>query len=118
MSLPPAVAVSALYERLLHVALRQFFERATLRVDSAAKTMDEGRLEAMLASPAVMDIKWLGGHYALEVPAALPFTEHEVRFVAAIAAVLSARYHAILHASILTERGDLFRGAIEDRYVG
>ena len=46
------------------------------------------------------------------------FTAHEVRFAQAIGAVLAARYRAILNPQIIAERGDLFRGAIEDRYVG
>ncbi len=32
--------------------------------------------------------------------------------------MLAARYRAILNPRIVAERGDLFRGAIEDRYVG
>ena len=39
-------------------------------------------------------------------------------FARAIGAVLSARYRAILSPQLMVERGDLFRGAIEDRYVG
>ena len=32
--------------------------------------------------------------------------------------MLAARFSAILNPRIIAERGDLFRGAIEDRYVG
>ena len=32
--------------------------------------------------------------------------------------MLAARYHAILNPQMMVERGELFRGAIEDRYVG
>jgi hypothetical protein len=41
-----------------------------------------------------------------------------VRFARAIGAVLAARYRAILNQRIIVERNELFRGAIEDRYVG
>jgi hypothetical protein len=41
-----------------------------------------------------------------------------VRFARAIGTVLAARYRAVLNPRIIAERGDLFRGAIEDRYVG
>ena len=41
-----------------------------------------------------------------------------MRLAQAIGAVLAARYRAILNPRIIAERGDLFRGAIEDRYVG
>ena len=47
-----------------------------------------------------------------------PFTAHEVRLAQAIGAVLAARYSAILNPRIIAERNDLFRGMIEDRYVG
>ena len=46
------------------------------------------------------------------------FTAHEVRLAQAIGAVLAARFSAILNPRIIAERGDLFRGALEDRYVG
>jgi hypothetical protein len=52
------------------------------------------------------------------VPGPWLFTAHEVRLAQAIGAVLAARYQAILKPQIIAERGDLFRAAIEDRYVG
>jgi hypothetical protein len=54
----------------------------------------------------------------LHVPAKRPFTAHEVRLARALGAVLAARYRAIFDPKQMLERGDLFRGAIEDRYVG
>lgn len=118
MSLPPAVAVSALYDRLLQSALRQFFSRATLQLEPAEAVSTDGRFDTELMSPSVLAIRWFGTRYTLRVNERWPFTAHEVRFAVAIGAVLSARYRAILHARIVAERGDLFRGAIEDRYVG
>jgi hypothetical protein len=53
----------------------------------------------------------------LHVPARRPFTPHEVRLAKAIGSVLAARYRAIFDPRQMLERGDLFRGAIEDRYV-
>ena len=118
MSLPPAVAVSALYDRLLQSALRQFFARASLQLEAAEAVSTDGRFDTELIAPSILAIQWFGTRYALRVPPRWPFTAHEVRFARAIGAVLSARYRAILHARIVAERGDLFRGAIEDRYVG
>jgi hypothetical protein len=118
MSLPPAVAVSALYDRLLQSALRQFFARASLQLEAAEAVSTDGRFDTELIAPSILAIQWFGTRYALRVPVRWPFTSHEVRFARAIGAVLSARYRAILHARIVAERGDLFRGAIEDRYVG
>jgi hypothetical protein len=54
----------------------------------------------------------------LRVPASRPFTPAEVRFAKAIGSVLESRYRAILNPQLMVERAGLFRGAIEDRYVG
>lgn len=70
------------------------------------------------ASPAALIVRWFGARHTLRVPPRWPFTAHEVRLAQAIGAVLAARYAAILNPRVIAERGDLFRGAIEDRYVG
>jgi len=70
------------------------------------------------ANPSALIIRWFGTRYTLRVPARWPFTAHEVRLAQAIGAVLAARYSAILNPRIIAERNDLFRGLIEDRYVG
>lgn len=118
-SLPPALAVGALYDNLLQSALRQFFERATLETEAMPSPSSDGRLAIEPThDPGALSIRWFGTRYTLRVPGQRPFTAHEVRFARAIGAVLSARYRAILSPQLLVERGDLFRGAIEDRYVG
>ena len=119
MSLPPALAVGALYDSLLQGALRQFYERATLDTETTASVSSDGRLAIEpSANPAALIIRWFGTRYTLRVPGRWAFTAHEVRLAQAIGAVLAARYRAILNPRIIAERGDLFRGAIEDRYVG
>jgi hypothetical protein len=70
------------------------------------------------ANPAALIIRWFGTRYTLRVPGRWAFTAHETRLARAIGAVLAARYSAILNPRIIAERNDLFRGAIEDRYVG
>jgi hypothetical protein len=70
------------------------------------------------ANPAALIVRWFGTRYTLRVPGRWVFTAHEVRLAQAIGAVLAARFSAILNPRIIAERGDLFRGAIEDRYVG
>jgi hypothetical protein len=52
------------------------------------------------------------------VPGRWPFTSHEVRLAQVIGDVLAARSRAILDPQLIADRGDLFRGLIEDRYVG
>jgi hypothetical protein len=53
----------------------------------------------------------------LHVPAKRPFTAHEVRLARALGTVLASRYRAIFDPKQMLERGELFRGSIEDRYV-
>jgi hypothetical protein len=116
---PPTVAVGAAYDTLLQSALRQFFERATLDTEMTPSVSSDGRLAIEpSANPAALIVRWFGTRYTLRVPGRWVFTSHEVRLAQAIGAVLAARFSAILNPRIIAERGDLFRGAIEDRYVG
>ena len=119
MSTPPALAVGALYDSVLQSALRQFFERASLDTEVTPSVSSDGRLSIEpSANPAALIIRWFGTRYTLRVPGRWAFTAHEVRLAQAIGAVLAARYSAILNPRIIAERNDLFRGMIEDRYVG
>jgi hypothetical protein len=119
MSVPPALAVGVLFDSMLQSALRRFFGRATLEAEPTASIATDGRLAIEpSASPSALIIRWFGTRYTLRVPGRWAFTAHEVRLAQAIGAVLAARYHAIHNPRIIAERGDLFRGAIEDRYVG
>ena len=119
LSVPPAIAVGALYDSVLQSALRQFFERASLDTEVTPSVSSDGRMSIEpSANPSALIIRWFGTRYTLRVPPRWPFTAHEVRLAQAIGAVLAARYSAILNPRIIAERNDLFRGFIEDRYVG
>ena len=119
MSSQPSLAVGALYDSLLQSALRQFFERATLGTEATTSVSSDGRLASEpSANPAALIVRWFGTRYTLRVPGRWVFTAHEVRLAQAIGAVLAARFSAILNPRVIAERGDLFRGALEDRYVG
>jgi hypothetical protein len=119
MSLPPIFAASALYDSLLQAALRQFFSRATFETEPIPSLSSDGRLAIEPTSdPSVLSIRWFGMRHVLHVPARRPFTQHEVRLAKAIGTVLATRYRAIFDPKQMLERGELFRGAIEDRYVG
>ena len=119
MSLPPVFAASALYDNLLQAALRQFFGRATFETEPIPSLSSDGRLAIEpTGDPSVMTIRWFGSRHVLHVPARRPFTSHEVRLARAIGAVLSMRYRAVFDPKQMLERGELFRGSIEDRYVG
>jgi hypothetical protein len=117
MSNPPAT-VDSLYDTLLQMALRQFFERATLSADTAAPSADARLAIEPSANPSALIIRWFGTRYTLRVPGRWAFSAHEVRLAQAIGSVLAARHQAILNPRVIGERGDLFRGHIEDRYVG
>src|SRR5919106_551715 len=119
MSLPPVFAASALYDNLLQAALRQFFSRATFEIEPIPSLSSDGRLAIEpTGDPSVLSIRWFGSRHVLHVPERRPFTSHEVRLARAIGAVLSIRYRAVFDPRQLLERGELFRGWIEDRYVG
>jgi hypothetical protein len=118
-NLPPALVVGALYDSFLQTALRQFFSRATFETEPMLSASSDGRLAIEPSDdPCVMYVRWFGTRYRLRVPERRPFTPHEIRLARAIGSVLAARYHAILNPKAMVERGELFRGAIEDRYVG
>lgn len=117
-NLPPALAVGALYDSFLQNALKQFFSRATFESEPILSASSDGRLAIEPSEdPGALMVRWFGSRYTLRVPARRPFTRHETRFARAIGAVLAARYRAILNPRMMVERGELFRGAIEDRYV-
>ena len=119
MSLPPVFAASALYDNLLQAALRQFYSRATFEIEPIPSLSSDGRLAIEpTGDPSVLTIRWFGSRHVLHVPARRPFTAHEVRLARAIGAVLSIRYRALFDPRQMLERGELFRGSIEDRYVG
>jgi hypothetical protein len=118
-SLPPVIAASALYDSLLQGALRQFFDRATFETEPTLSASSDGRLAIEpTEDPAALTIRWFGSRHTLHVPHRRPFTPHEVRMARAIGSVLTARYRAIFDTRLMASRGDLFQGAIEDRYIG
>jgi hypothetical protein len=117
--LPPALLVGAHYDSFLRRALERFFERATLETEAIPSPSSDGRLAIEPTDdPGALAVRWFGHRYVLRVPGQWPFTDDEVTFARAIGTVLSARFHAVLKPQAIIERNGLFRGAIEDRYVG
>ena len=119
MPVPSAFTVGARYDSLLQGALRHFFARATFESEPIPSASSDGRLAIeATADPFALSVRWFGSRFTIRAPDFRPFTGQEVRFARAIGAVLAARYRAIFDPKLMAERGDLFRGAIEDRYVG
>lgn len=119
VSLPPTFAAGALYDGLLQGALRHFFSRAFFETRPLPSVSSDGRLAIEpTGDPATLCIRWFGSRHTLTVPTPRPFTPYETRFARAIGSVLAARYRAIFDVKLMAGRGDLFRGSIEDRYIG
>jgi len=120
MSVPPAVALGAFYEGMLQSALQQFFRRASLEIEPgkpAAWSERPPRIEPII-DPSVLRISSAGTAFTLRMPGRSTFTSHQIRMARAVIAVIAARYRAIVTPELAAERGELFRGPIEDRYVG
>ncbi len=119
MSLPAALALGTFYEGVLQAALRQLFRRATLEIEpSPSAPADRPLTIESITDPSMLRISWAGTGYTLRMPGRGTFTPHQIRLARAIVSVIGARYRAILNPELAAERGELFRGPIEDRYVG
>jgi hypothetical protein len=121
MPVPPArPGISSLHESFLQAALRRFFARASFDVEPVL-TADsgDGRLVVETGEKdCLLTVRWFGTLCVLRVPARHPFSAHEVRLARAIGSVLEARYRAIFSPHMMAEERELFRGALEDRYIG
>jgi hypothetical protein len=119
MSTPPALALNAFYEGILQAALRQFFRRASLAVEpEQSQSADRPLTIEPSVEPSTLSLSWAGTRYSLRMPGRGTFTPHQIRMARAIVAVIRARHRVILNPELAAERGELFRGPIEDRYVG
>lgn len=122
MSKPHSLTVSAaaaLYDSMLQRALQQFFSRAALETEvvPAQAGSSEMAIEPTGDATAIV-VTWFEFRHTLRVATERPFTADEVRFARAIVSVLDARYRAIFDPTLMAARLDLFRGNVEDRYVG
>jgi hypothetical protein len=119
MSTPPGLALNAFYDGILQAALRQFFRRASLAVEPRQSANADHPLTIEPSTePSTLSLSWAGTRYLLRMPGRGTFTPHQIRMARAIVAVIRARYRAVLNPELAAERGELFRGPIEDRYVG
>ena len=118
MSTPSAVALGAFFDSVLQAALRQLFRRAWLEIEPGGARTDAPLTIEAIVDPSTLCISWAGTLYTLRMPGRVTFTTHQIRMARAIVAVIGARYRTILNPELAAERGELFRGPLEDRYVG
>jgi hypothetical protein len=116
---PSRPGVSSLHEGFLQTALRRFFERAEFSVEPViVEAGDTGIAVAVGEDGRLLTVRWLGTLCVLRVSERRPFSAHEVRMARAIATVLETRYRAIFNPHMMAEERELFRGVLEDRYIG
>src|SRR5437764_8603744 len=111
---PPEV-VHALYRGFFERGVRYFFPEAGLVADGAARMVSPTLLFESRTDGAV-DLEWMGARYQCARDGR-PFTEEQLRLLAAIGAVLSARYRSIFSAVSVASTTGLFEGLAEDRFV-
>lgn len=116
---PSRPGVSSLHEGFLQTALRRFFDRAEISIEPViAEPGDTGITVETGEQNCLLTVRWLGTLCVLHVSPRRPFSPHEVRLARAIASVLQARYRAIFNPHMMAEERELFRGVLEDRYIG
>src|SRR5688500_16732874 len=121
-------AAAALYDSMLQRALQQFFSRAAITTEVMPEQAGASIMAVELSHGASSDapgddalvilVTWFEFRHTLRASPDRPFTSDEVRFARAIVSVLDARYRAMFDPALMAERLDLFRGVIEDRYIG
>ena len=112
-------AAAALYDSMLQRALQQFFSRAAIETEVVPGQAGASEMAIEPTSDALaIVVTWFEFRHTLRVSEERPFTPDEVRFAHAIVSVLDARYRAVFDPALMAQRLDLFRGVIEDRYVG
>lgn len=111
----PTDVVRALYRESLERGIRYFFPGCPL--DATGPSEVSGPVLTFQTRPdGGLEFDWFGQHYELSSPGR-SFTENQIRLLAAIGGVLSARYRTIFHAHSAATSLQLFRGLPEDRYV-
>ena len=107
--------VNALYRGFFARSVRYFFPEATLVADEAPREVHPA-LRFHTRTDGGLDLEWFGIRYQCDHEGR-PFSEQQVRLLAAIGAVLSARYRSIFSAVSVASTTGLFEGLAEDRYV-
>ncbi|HYW46795.1 MAG TPA: hypothetical protein VE959_28270 [Bryobacteraceae bacterium] len=107
--------VHALYSAFFERGVRYFFPDAALAVEGRLVTPSP-TLRFHSRPDGSVDLDWMGSRYHFETEGR-PFTENQMRLLAGIGAVLSARYRSIFSAASAASTTSVFQGLAEDRYV-
>src|SRR3981081_955549 len=105
--------INRLYEQFFERGLKYFFPFATLTPIGSEPRAKEDTIDGN-ADPSVLNISWLGSRYACHNNVA--FTEHDLRMIESVSAVLATRYHMLRDADRSGFDGERFAGLPEDRY--
>jgi hypothetical protein len=119
--LTPAVEVRRrfiddLYYELLARGIAYFLPDCGLTAIGTAPRTDPLRLEIVQTNSTSLELRWLEINYLLSQPGR-DLTERQIRLVAAIGAVLAARFRFLFDTNIDSPALDLYRGMPEDRYI-
>jgi DNA integrity scanning protein DisA with diadenylate cyclase activity len=106
--------VHALFSDLFERGVRYFFPDAALVEEGPAEFQPS--LAIHTRTDGSLDLEWIATRYRFE-RSGRPFTENQVRLLAAIGAVLTTRYRGIFYAASTATSRQLFEGLAEDRYV-
>jgi hypothetical protein len=112
---PTSEIVHALYGEFFERGVRYFFPNASLsRAGRSGRSSPQLRFHSR--TDGAVDLEWLGECYHLAAEGR-PFTQDQLRMLAAIGAVLSARYRSIFSAVSVASTNRIFEGLAEDRFV-
>ncbi|HEY1341500.1 MAG TPA: hypothetical protein VGF59_28515 [Bryobacteraceae bacterium] len=106
--------VHALNSEFLERGIRYFFPDATLEAIGPAAEVRTALCMDTRTDGSV-ELEWMRTRYRLD--RGRSFTEHQIRLLAAIGAVLSMRFRGIFHGASAASTTRLFDGLPEDRYV-
>src|SRR5262245_61952202 len=106
--------INRLYEEFFERGLQYFFPFATFKPIGSAPHGHEDAMDGN-AETSVLSLTWLGSQYAFQNN--VPFTEHDLRMLDSVSAVLTARYHMLRDADRNGFDVERFWGLPEDHYV-
>jgi hypothetical protein len=109
---PPLI--DRLFEEFFERGLKYFFPFATFEPSGSSPDSHIGVVGGNTAT-SVLSLNWLGFQYAFKNKT--PFTEHELRLLNSISAVLAYRYRMLGEADLSVLDVERFWGLPEDRYV-